>query len=52
MAPFIIGGLIALYVVFVIVRRVKAVKAGHYCNCSCDNCPSGCNAMKSKKKEI
>lgn len=52
MVPYIIAGCVLLYVVFVIVKRVKDIKNGHYCNCGCDNCPSKCNSKVSKKKEI
>lgn len=52
MVPYIIGGIIIIYVAFVIVKRVKAIKAGHFCNCGCDSCPSKCKPVESKKKEI
>ena len=52
MVPYILGAVILLYMAFVIVKRVKAIKKGHYCSCGCDNCPTGCQAIKNKKKEI
>ncbi len=52
MAPYIIGALVLVYTTFVIVKRIKAIKRGHYCSCGCENCSSGCKVFKNKKKEI
>lgn len=40
-ASILIGGLIALYSFFVIRKRMKEIKAGKLCSCSCEGC-SGC----------
>lgn len=50
MATVIIIGLVALYACYVIVRKIKNIKAGKFCGCGCDGC-SGCSGTK-KKKEI
>ena len=48
MAPYIIGGLVLVYVAFVIVKRVKAIKKGQYCSCGCESCPSSCKTKNIK----
>ncbi len=52
MAPFIIAGIVILYVGFVVIKRIWAVKNGQYCSCGCEHCSSGCQAMRKEKKEI
>ncbi len=54
MVPYIIGGLVLCYVAFIIVKRVKEIKKGRYCSCSCgcDSCTSKCKDSLNKKKEI
>lgn len=45
-AEIIIGTLIAAYCIFLIVRRIKKIKKGEWCDC--DNC-SGCGKRKEDK---
>ncbi|MBE5961207.1 MAG: FeoB-associated Cys-rich membrane protein [Lachnospiraceae bacterium] len=42
-ATIIIGVLIALYAAVIIRKKVKDVKAGKFCSCGCDSCPSKCH---------
>ena len=49
----IIIALIAAWAAFVIIRRVKRVKCGIYCDCGCGscNCCKGKPKSKNKKEE-
>lgn len=40
--------LIAAYVAWVIYRQVKRYKAGKFCDCGCENCPSKTRNCKYK----
>jgi len=40
MAAYVIGAAIAIYVAYLIYKKIKDVKAGKFCNCGCKDCPS------------
>lgn len=48
MPTIIIGGLLAIYVFFVIRKKIKQVKAGQYCSCGCNDCNVSCNTKENK----
>lgn len=39
-SEIMIGGLIAIYAGYVIVKKVKNMKAGKFCDCGCGDCSS------------
>jgi len=38
--PYVIGAAIAIYVIYIIYKKVKDIKAGKFCSCGCGDCPS------------
>ncbi|PHV69300.1 FeoB-associated Cys-rich membrane protein [Sporanaerobium hydrogeniformans] len=40
MVSVIILGVILLYVLFVIYKKVKGMKEGKFCSCGCESCPA------------
>lgn len=48
--PFILGGLIAAYAVYVIYKKVKAAKAGKFCTCGCGGCPSKIKCLEDSSQ--
>lgn len=50
MATFLIGGLIALYAIYVIVHRVREMRKGKYCSCGCQDCQANCTIGKKEYK--
>ena len=42
-ATVIVGGAIGVYIVLVIRKRIKEIKAGKLCSCSCEDCRSSCS---------
>ncbi|MDD3221472.1 MAG: FeoB-associated Cys-rich membrane protein [Clostridia bacterium] len=40
---------IIIYVIFVIYRKIMQIRAGKYCECSCDDCTKQCGQKKEKK---
>jgi hypothetical protein len=48
MIGIIIALLIAIYSGIVIYKKYKDVKAGKFCSCGCENCPSKCKEFKKK----
>lgn len=45
MGSYIVGGIIALAVLGVILRKVRDWRRGKYCSCGCDSC-AGCKKKK------
>jgi hypothetical protein len=48
-ADYIIGSIIALIMIFVIVRRVRQWRRGRYCDCGCGRCTTKCKDRKIEK---
>ena len=48
MIEWIIGGVIAAYCIYLIIRKIKKVKKGEWCSCGCSNCSCGCDVKKDK----
>lgn len=42
------GVLIVLYILWVIRRKFRQIKAGNYCGCSCEECGQKCSFEKEK----
>lgn len=40
MGGYIVMGIIFVYSGFVIIKKVKDIKKGKICSCSCGDCPS------------
>lgn len=38
--PYVIGAAIGIYVIYLIYKKVKDVKAGKFCSGGCNDCPS------------
>jgi hypothetical protein len=49
MLKYVIIGLIAIYFIYVVVKKVKDVKEGKVCNCNCDTCPMKKDNKNAKK---
>lgn len=47
----LIIGIIVIYCIYVIARRMKQIKNGQYCSCGCSDCPSKCHKPKEPFKE-
>ncbi|MDR1630090.1 MAG: FeoB-associated Cys-rich membrane protein [Oscillospiraceae bacterium] len=45
---YAILALIIIYAAFIIVRRMKKIKKGQYCDCGCDSCPHAKNCGKEQ----
>lgn len=56
MGSIIIIAFIVIYSGFVILKKIKDIKAGKFCSCGCENCPSksSCHSPNdtSKTKNI
>ena len=50
-ATIIIGGVIGIYAAGVIVRKVRRVRQGQYCDCGCGQCGEGCKSKIGQTKE-
>lgn len=46
--PYIIGALIAIYVGYIIYKKVKDIKAGKFCSCGCNDCSSKTKCLDKK----
>lgn len=48
MLKYIIIGLIAIYFIYIIYKKMKDIKNGKFCDCGCDSCliKSQCNSKK------
>ncbi len=49
MADYILGGILALAVAFVLYKRIRAWRNGRYCGCSDGKC-SGCRNQSHMKR--
>lgn len=43
----VIGGAVFLYAAHVIKKRIKDIKNGRYCQCSCEGCSGSCKKCSS-----
>ncbi|MCR1840730.1 FeoB-associated Cys-rich membrane protein [Murimonas intestini] len=43
----VVGGAIFLYAAFVIRKRIKDIKNGRFCQCSCEGCSGSCKKCSS-----
>lgn len=48
MAELIIGGIIAIYCIYLTVRKIRKIKKGEWCSCGCGGSCPGCPNQKEK----
>lgn len=46
MWTIIILGIITIYVLGVLIHKIKKAKKGEFCSCGCENCGNKCKACQ------
>lgn len=48
---WVIGGIIGVWCLFVIVRRIRKWKRGEFCDCGCSDCAHSCKKNSGRKEQ-